>query len=263
VNGCGGNPRNPEPGRARAGAASFRSQFGVFFQSRLQERTVIKNELTISTTGGKMPGYLARPQAGIHPAVIVLEGVYGFDAEMRRMTDLVGGAGFVGCAIDYLRGKPVQDGFRAADVARDIAATRDWLNEQPYVARGKVALWGFGIGGSAAFMAASLPGLSSAIAFYGQSIAKDLPDGSAAPIRTSEQIRTPLLLVFGGRDELITEAEIERIRQRLQAAGKQAEIQIYANVGHSFFRESSDTVASREIADAWDRVQSFLQKYFK
>jgi dienelactone hydrolase len=72
-----------------------------------------------------------------------------------------------------------------------------------------------------------------------------------------------LLLVFGGRDEQITEAEIERIRQRLQAAGKQAEIQIYANVGHSFFRESSDTMASREIADAWDRVQSFLRKYFK
>ncbi len=224
---------------------------------------MIKSELTISTTGGKMPAYLARPESGPRPAVIVLEGVYGFDNEMRRMTDLVAGAGFVGCAIDYLRGQPVSDGFKTPDVTRDIAATRDWLNDQPYVARGKVALWGFGIGGSAAFVAASLPGLSSAIAFYGQSIAKGLPDGGDAPIRMAEQIRTPLLLVFGGRDELITEADIERIRQRLEAAGKQAEIQIYANVGHSFFRESSDTIATREIADAWDRVQSYLQKNFK
>jgi len=210
-----------------------------------------------------MQAYLARPETGVHPAVIVLEGVYGFDAEMRRMTDLVAGAGFVGCAIDYLHGLPVETGFRAPNVTRDIAATRDWLNDQPYVARGKVATWGFGIGGSAAFMASSLPGISSAIAFYGQSIAKGLPDGGDAPIRTAEDIRTPLLLVFGGRDEYITEADIERIRQRLQAAGKSADIQIYANVGHSFFRESSDTVATREIADAWDRVQSFLQKNFK
>jgi carboxymethylenebutenolidase len=224
---------------------------------------VIRGDLNITTPSGKMPAYIARPEAGVHPAVIVLEGVYGFDAEMRRMTDLVASAGYVGIAIDYLRGLPVADGFKAPTIAGDIAATRDWLNEQPFVARGKVATWGFGIGGSVAFMAASLPGLSSAVSFYGQSIAKGLPDGSDAPIRTAEQVRTPLLLVFGGRDEQITEADIERIRQRLQAAGKIAEIQIYANVGHSFFRESSDTIATREIADAWDRVQSFLQKNFK
>lgn len=224
---------------------------------------MIKGDFTISSPSGKMPAYVARPQSGTYPAVIVLEGVYGFDAEMRRMTDLVASAGFVGCAIDYLRGRSVQDGFKTPTVTADIAATRDWLNDQEYVAHGKVALWGFGVGGSVAFMAASLPGLSSAIAFYGQSIAKGLPDGGDAPIRTAEEIRTPLLLVFGGRDEQITEADIERIRQRLEAAGKRAEIQIYANVGHSFFRESSDTIATREIADAWDRVQSFLRKYFK
>ncbi len=224
---------------------------------------MIKGEQTITARTGKMPAYVARPDNGMHPAVIVLEGIYGFDAEMRRMTDLVAGAGFVGCAVDYLRGAPVQDGFKTATVADDIAATRDWLNDQPYVARGKIGLWGFGVGGSVAFMAASLPGFSAAIAFYGQSIVKGLPDGGNAPIHTAEEIRTPLLLVFGGRDELITDADIERIRQRLQAAGKTAEIQIYANVGHSFFRESSDTIASREIADAWDRVKSFLDKRFK
>jgi carboxymethylenebutenolidase len=224
---------------------------------------MVKGDLTISSPAGKMPAYIARPETGVHPAVVVLEGVYGFDDEMRRMTDLVASAGFVGCAVDYLRGKPVKDGFHASTVANDIAVTRDWLNEQPYVAHGKIGLWGFGVGGSVAFMASSLPGLSSAIAFYGQSIAKGLPDGSDAPIHTAEEIRTPLLLVFGGRDELITEADIERIHHRLEAAGKTADIQVYANVGHSFFRESSDTMASREIADAWDRVQSFLNKHFK
>ncbi len=224
---------------------------------------MITSELMVSSPGGKMAAYVARPDAGDHPAVIVLEGVYGFDEEMRRMTDLVASAGFVGCAIDYLRGRSVSEGFKTPTVAADIAATRDWLNDQPYVTRGKVAMWGFGIGGSVAFMAANLPGMSSAIAFYGQSIAKSLPDGGDAPIRHAEDIRTPLLLVFGGRDEQITETDIDRIKQRLTAAGKKAEIQIYANVGHSFFRESTDTIATREIADAWDRVQSFLQKYFK
>jgi carboxymethylenebutenolidase len=224
---------------------------------------MIKTDFSVPSPAGKIPAYLARPETGPHPAIIVLEGVYGFDDEMRRMTDLVASAGYVGCAIDYLRGRSVPEGFKTATVAADVAATRDWLNEQTYVARGKIGMWGFGIGGSVAFMASTLPGMSAAIAFYGQSIAKGLPDGGDAPIRNAEEIRTPLLLVFGGRDEQITEADIERIRQRLEAAGKKAEIQIYANVGHSFFRESSDTIATREIADAWDRVQSFLQKNFK
>jgi carboxymethylenebutenolidase len=224
---------------------------------------MIKGELTISTPAGPLPAYVARPEMGTHPAVLVLEGVYGFDAEIRRMTDLVASAGFVGCAIDYLRGEPVETGYVSSRVAADLAAARDWLDAQNYVARGKVAAWGFGIGGAVAFVAATLPGIRSSIAFYSQSIAKGTPDGGDAPIRLAEQIRAPLLLVFGGRDEAITDDDIRRIESRLNAAGKTGEIQIYANVGHSFFREDSDTIATREIADAWDRVQSFLGKHFK
>ena len=224
---------------------------------------MIKGQLTITSPVGKMPVYIARPDTGEYPAIIVLEGIYGFDAEIRRMTDLVASAGFVGCAIDYLRGETVEGGFKAANIAADIGAVRDWLNDQSFVRHGKIATWGFGVGGSVAFMAATLPGFSAAISFYGQSIAKGLPDGSDAPIRDAENIRTPLLLVFGWRDNQITEADITRIKTRLDAAGKKYDVQIYANVGHSFFREDSDTIATREIADAWDRVQSFLRKNFK
>ena len=111
-------------------------------------------------------------------------------------------------------------------------------------------------------MSAALPGFSAAISFYGQSIARGLPDGADAPIRNAEQIRTPLLLLFGGRDELITQDDITRIKSRLDAAHKKYEVEIYANVGHSFFREDLDTIATREIADAWDRVQAFLSRAF-
>jgi carboxymethylenebutenolidase len=223
---------------------------------------MITEQLTIATPSGAMPAYLARPsQPQPKPAVIVLEGVYGFDDEMRRMTDLVASAGYVGLAVDYLRGAGVPGGFKAASVVDDVGAARDWLNNQDFVDHGDVALWGFGIGGSVAFMAATLPGLRAAIAFYGQSIAKELPDGSAAPIANAEQIRTPLLLVFGGRDELVTTDDVQSIRTRLETAGKKYDIEIYPNVGHSFFRQDADTVATREIADAWDRVQAFLKRW--
>ncbi len=223
---------------------------------------MIRGEITIGSPAGPMPAYVARPDRGEHPAVIVLEGVYGYDSEIQRMTDLVASAGYVGVAIDYFRGKTAAEGFRSANVLADIGATRDWINAQPFADHNKVATWGFGIGGSAAFMSASLPGISAAIAFYGQSIAKSLPDGADAPIRDADQIRAPLLLIFGGRDELITHEDIDRIKTRLDAARKRFEVEIYANVGHSFFREDLDTSATREIADAWDRVQAFLARAF-
>jgi carboxymethylenebutenolidase len=209
-----------------------------------------------------MPAYLARPNGTQpKPAVIVLEGVYGFDDEMRRMTDLVASAGYVGLCVDYLRGKGVPAGFDAKTVTDDVASARDWLNNQDFVDHGDVALWGFGIGGSVAFMAATLPGLRASIAFYGQSIAKSLPDGGDAPIKDAEHIRAPLLLVFGGRDEMVTTDDVQRIRTRLDAAGKRFDIEVYPNVGHSFFRQDADTIATREIADAWDRVQAFLRRW--
>lgn len=224
---------------------------------------MIREQIKIGAPGGQMEAYVARPDTDRpKPAVIVLEGIYGFDAELKRITDQLGAAGYVGLAIDYLRGKGVPGGFNHERVTDDIGAARDWLNEQSFVSHGKIATWGFGVGGSAAFMAGVLPGLSAAIAFYGQSIAKGLPDGGDAPIHNAEQLRAPLLLVFGGADEQVTTDDVRRIKTRLDAAGKRYDIEVYPNVGHSFFRQDRGTIASREIADAWDRVQAFLERSF-
>ncbi|HEX3550740.1 MAG TPA: dienelactone hydrolase family protein [Candidatus Elarobacter sp.] len=221
---------------------------------------MITETTTINGPRGPMSAYVSRLDEKRRPAVIVLEGIYGFDDELRRITDLVASVGYVGCAIDYLRGADVASGFHTDSMADDIAITRDWLNERPYVAHGKIATWGFGVGGAVAFIGAMLPGIGASIAFYGQSITKGLPDGGDAPIKDADRIRAPLLLVYGGADTQIEPGEIDRIRTRLAAAGKNAEVQIYPTVGHSFFRQDLGTVATREIADAWGLVTAFLRR---
>jgi len=58
---------------------------------------IVHNDLTIRVGDGQMPAYLARPGSdGRYPAVIVLEGVYGFDDELRRITDLLASLGYAG-----------------------------------------------------------------------------------------------------------------------------------------------------------------------
>lgn len=223
---------------------------------------MIVEERTIDAPAGPMKAYVARLDAKPRPAVIVLEGVYGFDDEIKRITTQTAGAGFVAIAIDYLRGGDPAAVFTTKGVCDDVAATRDWLNLQPDVLHGKIATWGFGYGGTAAFLSASLPGLAGAIAFYGQSIARPLPGESRPALDEITEIRAPLLLVFGGHDEQIGPTEIAVIRARLEAMHASFQIQEYPEVGHSFFREDLGTIATRQIADAWDRVVSFLRKSF-
>jgi carboxymethylenebutenolidase len=242
---------------------------------------IVSTDLSIDVGDGSMPAYLARPGAnGTYPAVIVLEGVYGFDDELKRITDLVASLGFVGLAINYFhrtnpllsepfteegraRGEAAAKAVKKADACTDVAAARDWLNDQPYVDSGHVGTWGFGFGGTIAFVTATLAGINAAVVFYGQSIASLMPSGEAAPIEDAKQIRAPLLLVFGGQDVLIGPSDVNTITSTLKSANKRFDVQMYPNVGHSFFRTTGNSSSTREAADAWDRVQAFFGKYLK
>ena len=222
---------------------------------------MIEELVTIDAPQGPMQAHLARLDDRPRPAVIVLEGVYGFDDEIKRITDQVASSGYVGLAIDYLRGGDAKTVFNTKNVCEDVAAARDWLNAQPFVRHGKIATWGFGFGGTAAFLASSLAGLAAGIAFYGQSIARPIPGTDGKPaLDEIDDVRVPLLLVFGGHDEQIGPNEIATIRDRLTAKHAHFEIEVYPEVGHSFFREDLGTIATRQIADAWGRVQAFLRR---
>jgi carboxymethylenebutenolidase len=224
---------------------------------------MITEQVTIDAPKGPMRAHLARVDDKPRPAVIVLEGVYGFDEEIQRITDQVTTLGYVGLAIDYLRGGDAANVFNTKDVTDDVAAARDWLNHQPFIEHGKIATWGFGFGGTAAFLASSLAGLAASIAFYGQSIARPIPGSNGKPaLDEIDDVRAPLLLVFGGHDEQIGPNEIATIRDRLTARHEPFEIEVYPEVGHSFFREDLGTIATRQIADAWGRVQAFLKRSF-
>lgn len=236
-------------------------------------------ELTIDVDGSSMPSYLARPDGDDpKPAVIVLQEIFGVNNEVRRIADLVAGAGYVALAINYYhRTHPqlnepytqegLQNGFAAAgQVSRatlraDVSAAIAYLNSQPFVAKGKIATIGFCFGGTVAYVTATLPGLAAAIPFYGGSIAAGFPNGEPEGLADTADIKVPLLLFFGGKDDYITADQVARIDEALTKAGKEHEVVTYPNVGHAFFRESSSALNEHEVKDAWSRVQAFLAKH--
>lgn len=236
--------------------------------------------LSIDVGGSPMPCYLARPlDDGPRPAVIVLQEIFGVNTEVKRIADLLASAGYVAFAINYYhRTHPdlnepytqegLQNGFAAAGnitratIRADLTASIDYLNSQSFVKSGHLATWGFCFGGTMAFESATVAGLSAAIAFYGGNIAAPLPSGEPEVLADVNEIRVPLLLAFGGKDDYITAEIVERIRTALTAAHKDFEIKLYPEQGHAFFRDSSAALTtSADVADAWNLVQAFLQKH--
>jgi carboxymethylenebutenolidase len=239
-----------------------------------------------------MDSYLARPPAGSgpHPAVIVLQEIFGVNAEMRRITDMLAAAGYVGLAINfYHRTNPNLDlaydepgmrtGLEAAKsltrdgLFSDLRAATEWLKAQDFVRDGKIATWGFCLGGSVAFLSATLPDVRGAICYYGGSIAQPFRNGDPPALEAIDQIHVPLLLCFGAEDKGISAEDVARIRTELDAHGIAYQLEVYPDVGHAFFRHGtpravaaqdnySDEAIANAVADSWNLVQAFLQKVF-
>lgn len=253
---------------------------------------MISQAVNIPVDGSMMDSYLARPPEGTgpHPAVIVLQEVFGVNAEMRRITDLLPSVGYVGLAINYYhRTHPnmdvpydesgMQTGMQAASqitrstIFADLRAAAEWLRRSDFVRDGKLATWGFCMGGSLAFLSATMPQIAGAIGFYGGSIARPFRNGEPEALADVEKIRAPLLLCFGAEDKGIPPDAIDRIRTELQAHGKEFRIEVYPAVGHAFFRhgthravasqqEFSDEAIANAVADSWNLVQTFLRDCF-
>ena len=64
---------------------------------------MLSQDVSIPVDGSQMPAYIAGPdeKSGPHPAVIVLQEVFGLTPEVKRVTDLLANIGYVGAAINY------------------------------------------------------------------------------------------------------------------------------------------------------------------
>lgn len=238
-------------------------------------------DVMVPVGGHSMPSYLARPDGDRpRPAVIVLQEIFGVNREVRRIAELVAGAGYVALAINYyhrthpsLNEPYTPDGFkqglaaasavRRENVLADLEASISWLDAQPFVERGKIATLGFCFGGTLAFLSATLPGIRAAISFYGGMITESFPSGEPGPLADVAAVHVPLLLFFGGKDEHITPDKVARIDAGLASHNKTYEIVTYPDSGHGFFRESSAKLNDADVADAWTRVQAFLASTLK
>lgn len=233
--------------------------------------------VSVPVGGASMPAYLSLPDGDDkRAAVIVIEEIFGVNREIRRITDLVARTGYIGLAPNFFhRTHPDLDldyqpeslnvGRAAAGAATleglqaDLDAAIEFVLKQPRC-NGAIATWGFCFGGSVAFLSATKPDVKAAVSFYGGQIAAG--GGSRPPlIEFTQDVRAPIFLSFGGKDQSITPEHVAAIEKALRDNGKRYALEVYPDEGHGYFRHGINGESTPGARDVWPKVQRFLAEH--
>ncbi|MDB5467037.1 MAG: dienelactone hydrolase family protein [Phenylobacterium sp.] len=242
------------------------------------EQGLVTGTVELQATDRKIPAYVARPvAAGRHPAILVYSEVFGVHEWVRDICRRLAKAGYVAIAPDFFvrHGDPSKlTDFneirkivaQATDneVTGDTAAALKFLKAQPYVDPARMAVVGFCWGGGKAWLAVErFPDFKAGVAWYGPLAPAKTPNpldpGAKAPLQLVKDLHAPVLGLYGGKDQGISQADIEAMRAALKAAGKTgSELIVYPEAQHGFladYRPSYDAAASQ---DGWKQMLAFL-----
>jgi len=213
--------------------------------------------------GGTTGGYLATPQQGSGPGVIVIQEWWGLVDHIKDLCDRFATEGFVALAPDLYHGKvaksPDEAGklmmaLRIDEAERDLSAAVDYLETQDSITSAKLGVVGFCMGGQLALYAATKNSkIGACVVFYGihPKVKPDLPN-----------LHAPVLGNFGEKDRSVPPAAVHDLERQLKDLGKQVDMKIYKDADHAFFNDTRPEVYDADAAaDAWQRTIAFLRQH--
>lgn len=218
----------------------------------------------IEFPAGERPtaGYLATPEGGSGPGVLVLHAWWGLTDVFTGVCDRLAAAGFVALAPDLYDGPTattVADAERlmeASDGARERAIVEGAiarLRAHPAVQASPIGAVGFSMGAGWAFALSALrpDDIAAVVAFYG--IASVEEEGIAGA-------RAAYLGHFGEEDEGDPPAAARELEGQIRGAGRDVTFHIYPGAKHWFFEEDRpDAYDEASARLAWQRTIAFLR----
>lgn len=211
--------------------------------------------------GFKLNAYRADPQGAVRGGIVVIQEIFGVNHHIRSVCDRLAAAGYRAMApqvFDRLQPN-FESGYSDVEVARarEFVARIDWakmmLDASAAVdalkREGPVAIIGFCMGGTVAFMAATrLGGLTAAINYYG---------GQTVRFADNKP-RCPVQMHFGEKDAHIPMSDVETIRTKRP----ECEIHVYAGAGHGFHCDERASYEPNSAKLAWQRSLALLVRGF-
>lgn len=220
--------------------------------------------VTFPSNGSTAHGYLAIPESGSGPGVIVIQEWWGLVDHIADVTNRLAGQGFVALAPDLYGGRTTHDPQEARKLlhdlpvegaARDLAGAVDYLLGHEAVTGSSVGATGFCMGGGFVLVLAAQQGekIGAAVPFYGVPPSENLDfSGLSAPV----------LGHYGEQDQGIPTERVRDLTTTIeQQSGLRPTMHLYP-AGHAFHNDANPHSYAPEQADlAWDRTITFLHSH--
>ena len=219
----------------------------------------------------RFAAYLATPGDTSQAQVVILPDVRGLHRFYEELALRFADVGIRALAIDYFgrtaADQPRNDSFEymphveqmtQQTFGADLDAAVQYLKQGQGEQLATFTV-GFCMGGSLSFWAGTRESnLAGVIGLYA---GLTRTRGAVTPVVDwVEQIKAPLLGLFGGADQSIPQEAIDRLQSGLEAGGVDHEIIVYPGAPHSFFDKQAAAYAQAS-ADAWTRIQGFIAEH--
>jgi carboxymethylenebutenolidase len=217
--------------------------------------------LTLTASDGhRLGAYRADPNGAPRAGIVVIQEIFGVNHHIRNVCDRFAAEGYAAVApalFDRIQ-KDYQSGYSPEEIerSRKFVANPDWdamlRDTQAAIDEGKsagpVAITGFCMGGTIAFLAATrLDGLYASVGYYGGRIVAF----------ADEKPRCPTQLHFGEQDQSIPMADVETIKKKRP----DCDIHVYKDAGHGFHCDERGSFHQSSSAVAWERTLAWLSRW--
>lgn len=227
--------------------------------------------MTVGTAGGTFSAYLAVPEVLPAPAIVVVQEIFGVNADLRDTCDELATQGYIAASPDlfwrmepgvdmsdqteaeWKKGFALYTAFDYEAGVGDISATMDALQTMPG-ATGKVGLMGYCLGGLMTFLTSARKGADASVVYYGGNTEKYLDEAGA--------IRNPLLMHLGEEDEYISKDAQRAIIEALRH-NHFSEVLTYPGCSHAFARHRGAHYDARAASLANARTADFFERHLK
>jgi carboxymethylenebutenolidase len=232
---------------------------------------MMKDHITIEGRDGAFGAYISRPKTLPAPAVVVLQELFGVNADIRKTCDEIAEQGFLAVAPDlFWRREPGVDldvtseadwqhGLHLYQAYDRDAGVRDVKDTVNAVAKlpgctGRVAVLGYCLGGLMVFLTAVRYGIDAAVAYHGGDTEKYLGE--------IDGLKAPMLMHLAEEDEFISKPAQAEIKTAL-AKKPNATVYSYPGQNHAFSRHGGAHYNAEAAALAHERTYAFLNRQLR
>ena len=217
------------------------------------------------SNGTSGQGYLAVPEAGTGPGVVVIQEWWGLVPHIEDVCERFAAEGFTALAPDLHQGKSTTEPDEAGklmmtlnldEASKAMGGAIDYLKSSDAVRGTGVGVVGFCMGGGLALKLAvdRADDVNAVVPFYGL-----IPWEGATP--DWSKLDCAVQGHFATQDEFFTTEQADQLEQTLRDLGKSVEVHHY-DADHAFFNDTRPEVHQPEdAARAWERTIDFFRQH--